>query len=483
MPVLTAAGTFDPRRLTGFSALSAVPLGALQTPALPPADARSVRLLRGRPLLPNANIAGYPQQPPLVLISLADLPAFTNPVAFTGTHPDQPISAIRVRVAGVTGIDPLSRARVQAVATAITARTGLQVDVTLGSSPSPVTVDLPAGKFGRPALEVREDWTRKGVAVAILTAVDRKSLALFGMILIVCAFALANAASAAVRARRTELGVLAAIGWSPRALFTSILGELGAVGAAAGAIGAGLALAAGPLLHVHPTPARAALAIPAAVALALAAGAVPAVRASRSAPASAVRPVVATTRTGSAPRHLPGLALVNLLRAPGRSLLAAASLAIAVATLTLLLAVTIVFRNLLVGSLLGDAVTVQARGPDAVAVGATLIFGAFAVADVLYLGVSERASEFAVLRALGWGEGPLGKVIIYEGIGIGIAGATAGAVIGLAAAAAFAGAPSGGLVAVCVAAALTGVVLATVAAVLPAALLHRAPTAELLADE
>ena len=64
MPVLTAAGTFDPRRLTGFSALSAVPLGALQTPALPPADARSVRLLRGRPLLPNANITATPSSRP-----------------------------------------------------------------------------------------------------------------------------------------------------------------------------------------------------------------------------------------------------------------------------------------------------------------------------------------------------------------------------------------------------------------------------------
>ena len=42
VPVLKPAGTFDPRRLTGFAALSAVPLGAFQNPALPPADARSV---------------------------------------------------------------------------------------------------------------------------------------------------------------------------------------------------------------------------------------------------------------------------------------------------------------------------------------------------------------------------------------------------------------------------------------------------------
>ena len=96
---------------------------------------------------------------------------------------------IRVRVAGVTGPDPVSRERVRRVTQAIRERTGLAVDITAGSSPHPLRVELPPGKFGRPALTVREGWTKKGVAFAIVSALDRKSLALFVLVLVVSGFA------------------------------------------------------------------------------------------------------------------------------------------------------------------------------------------------------------------------------------------------------------------------------------------------------
>ena len=61
---------------------------------------------------------------------------------------------------------------------------------------------------------------KKGVVVAIFSAVDKKSAALFGLILVVCSLFAANSATAAVRSRRQELGILACLGWtrSPRIL-------------------------------------------------------------------------------------------------------------------------------------------------------------------------------------------------------------------------------------------------------------------------
>lgn len=224
LPVPHAVGEFDPAKLPGFSALSAVPEEAYRAPVAAPADTRSRRLLDGQDLLPNGNFAGYLEQPPLLLTTLASLRAFTDPAVFTPN--EEPISVIRVRVAGVTGSDPVSRERIRLVAQQIAARTGLDVDITAGSSPTNMTIDLPAGKFGRPALTLNEGWTKKGVAVAILAAIDRKSFVLFALILAVCALLVANAASAAVRARHTELGVLACIGWRPRKLFAAAMLEL-----------------------------------------------------------------------------------------------------------------------------------------------------------------------------------------------------------------------------------------------------------------
>ena len=51
--------------------------------------------------------------------------------------------------------------------------------------------------------------------------------------------------------------------------------------------------------------------------------------------------------------------------------------------LTLLVAVTLAFRGAVVGTLLGNVVTVQVRGVDYVAVAATVILGVLAVADAL----------------------------------------------------------------------------------------------------
>src|SRR5439155_20261648 len=108
-------------------------------------------------------------------------------------------SVIRVRVAGVTGPTPASLNRIKTVAEQIELRTHLTVDIVAGSSPAPTTVAVPADKYGTPALLLSEGWVSKGVAVSILNAVDRSSVALFVLILVVCALFVANSATAAVR--------------------------------------------------------------------------------------------------------------------------------------------------------------------------------------------------------------------------------------------------------------------------------------------
>src|ERR1039457_7279834 len=74
--ILHAVGEFDPSKLPGFSALSQVPLETYYPPQVTGADAASQKALGNQPLLPNANMAGYLQQPPLILTTLNSLAAF-----------------------------------------------------------------------------------------------------------------------------------------------------------------------------------------------------------------------------------------------------------------------------------------------------------------------------------------------------------------------------------------------------------------------
>ena len=428
-PTLRAVGEFDPTKIGLGSAFSRVPLG--YTPAqATPADARTRELLHGQDLLPDSNVAGYLQPPPLLLTDLNSLTAFSNPDAFPTGNATDPISVIRIRVAGVSGDDALSRARVRAVAQEIVLTTGLQVDETIGSSPTAVTVDLPRER-SRPALELSEGWIKKGVSLEILTAIDQKTKLLIGLILLVGGLFVTNAATASVRARRGELAVLAALGWSWRSRLGVIVGELALVGLAGGIAGMLLAVTVAGALGDRIDWATSALAIPAALGLTAAAGVLPAARAARAQPIAAMRPPVLEAARARHARSILGLSLVNLLRVPGRTLLGALSMAIGVAALTVLVAVATTFRNLIVGTLLGTAVSVQVTASDYAAAAVIIVLAAAAIGDILYLNQRERAGELATLNATGWSRAALSRLTTSEGLWISLIGSVGGAVLGL----------------------------------------------------
>ncbi|NNM45870.1 ABC transporter permease [Knoellia sp. DB2414S] len=485
IPRWEVVGRFDPLKVDQGKDLAAVPLSLYRPSSLTGADAAALAALKDGTLAPNGSMLGYAQEPPMMLTSIAAMDAFTAKDAYPtmAKAAKAPIGSIRVRVDGVVGIDPISRERVRKVAQSITDSTGLDVDIVVGSSPTPVEVALPAGKFGRPALNLDEGWVLKGVGVALLQAVDRKSMVLFGLILVVCSLFLANAASAAVRSRRTELGVLAALGWSRRMVFRAVLGELALTGLLAGLAGAALSWPIAALAGIQLSPWRALLAIPAAVVLAVLAGLWPARVAARSHPADAVRPHVTAPKRPTRLRSLRGMAWSNLRRVPGRALLGVVSLAVGVAALTVLLGITQAFRGAAVGTLLGDAITLQVRGVDYVAVIATIALGALATADVLYLGVRERAGEYSTLRALGWTERALSRVVTWEGLTIGVLGALTGAAIGVAVTAVFAADLPPGLVTAGAVAAGIGILVTLLALLVPVTAMRRLPTAALLAEE
>jgi putative ABC transport system permease protein len=477
-------GVFSPSKIKPFDPLSQVPLGAYQPVAAAPASAASKAALHGADLLPNSNLGGYVSQPVDLITTLSALPVLENSVRYGAGLPSaDPISVIRVRVAGITGPNPVSLERIREVAQQIELRTHLDVDIVAGSSPTPTTIDLPAGQFGQPALALSEGWVKKNVATTILTAVDKNSVVLFGLILIVCVLFVANSASAAIRGRRRELGVLACLGWTRSRLFATVLGELAALGLAAGVLGAAVSIPLSSGLGLRAPADRAVLAIPVAVIVAVIAGLVPAWLASRSMPVNSVRPPVLGVRRARQPGGVTSLAVVNVLRTPGRALVGAISLAVGICALTLVTAVTFAFRGVLIGSLLGDAVAVQVRGVDYVAATATVALGVLAVGDVVFLGITERAAELATIRALGWRERALGRLVVTEGVVIGLVGSLAGAALGLYAAARFAGQLPDRLYVVAAAAVAGGVLVTAVAALLPAQALRRIPTAQLLAEE
>jgi hypothetical protein len=435
--VLQLVGEFDPERLPGFSGSGpGSPLASYRTPLLTGADAASRATLDDQPLEPDGNMAGYAQQPPLLYTTLAGAAAIEKPAALNLSMGDKqtaaPIGSIRVRVSGLRGTVREELDKIGAIGEEIAKATGLQVIVTAGSSPYPVTIGLPAGKFGRPPLRLTEDWTQTGVALLVLRQGDRESLALLVLILVVCALFLSSAALAGVRGRRTEIGALRALGWGRLQVFTVMLGEVVTLGVAAGLAGVGVSAALIAGLGLRVPLWRATLVLPVAAVLAAVSGLVPSLAAARVPPSEALLPAArAPRRKGRGVRTVTGLAFTGIARVPGRSALAATGLAVGVAGLTVLLAAHVSFAMSIGDSELAGLVNGSTRGTDLVSVLLTIMLSAAGLADVTYLNLRERAGELAALAASGWGRRQLGRLLASEAVVTAVAGSIAGAATGL----------------------------------------------------
>ncbi|MHB1930254.1 MAG: FtsX-like permease family protein [Acidimicrobiales bacterium] len=436
-------GTFDPAKLPGFAPLSKVPLGTFFPPTLTGATPAARAKLGDRPLGPTTNIGGYLGQPPLFLTTLKAAAPFFDSSTWTGLKPRRaPIASIQVRVSDLHGANRASIHRVEQVANEIHQATHLQVDITAGSSPTPVDIALPAGGFGQPALQVQQGWVKKGVATIVLDAANSKDLALFVLILVVAGLFVVNASVASVRQRRGEIATLVTLGWGRRQVFAAVLSELAIIGVAAGVAGAGVAAIVIGVAGLHFTVLRVVLVIPAAFAVAVAAGAVPAWQASRLSPLEGMAPPVRTAAAGRRVRSVTHLGLVNLTRIPGRTLLGGFGLVVGVAALAFLLGVQSAFSGAVAGNLLGDHIDVQVRGADYAAVVIILALGAGSVTDVLIMNLRERSGELAALRACGWADRSLRHLVVTEGVTIGLVGSLIGAAAGLGAVTAFGAAPA-----------------------------------------
>lgn len=483
-PLLTVVGTYDPTKLAGNSDLSGLASSDFRSTRLVGADAEARAALHDEPWQASSNLGGYPAQPPTLLTTFAgaDKLLRSSEYGLPKAAADAPISVVRVKVAGVTGTDAASRERLNQAATDIAARTGLLVDIVAGASGQAVTIVVPAGEHGRPQLQVLEQWARQGVAYEVIDAVDRKSMALFVLILGVCAAVVTNAAAASVRSRRRQLGTLSALGWDRSRLFGLIELELLSVGAVAGALGAVIAWAVGAASGMAVASWQLGLAVPVAMGLMGVAGLMPSWRAARSTPMAAIRPQVWRTRRARDVRTTWGLSLQALTRSPGRSVLAMLSLALGVGGAVFLAGVQQAFVGTVVGSMLGDAVAVQVRTPDVIAIGMVLALAAVGVGDVLYLAAEEQRGELAILRATGWAPSAIRTLVMRQGVLLGAAGGVLGAVLGVVGFGLFTDAWTP-IVPIALAGAGLGTLLGLLAAAIPAALIGRLPLTRLLSED
>ena len=226
--------------------------------------------------------------------------------------------------------------------------------------------------------------------------------------------------------------MLACLGWTRPRLFAVVLGEVALIGLTAGILGGAAVPARWPRRWgcTPPRPAR-----PWPCPVADGAGAwwpAPGLPGSLPAPTRSPPSALRCWPCGApaSPAGITGLAAVNVLRTPGLLGRRRPQPGRGGLLLTLATGVTTAFRGVVVGSLLGDAVAVQVRVVDYVAVAATVALGVLAVADVVALRHPASDPPSSPRSGRFFPESALGRLVISEALLIGVAGSVTGAAAG-----------------------------------------------------
>ena len=417
-----SVGRYDPACLPALDELAGG--GGLDIYSVP-----RVGLPDGRRLWPNRAPGSYVGSPPVLLTTLDAADWLADPARFDGLDPATMISAVRVRVGGLDAPLPEAQAKLIGVARRIHDATGLAVDVVKGMSPRTVTVHLPAGRFGRPALDLTEGWSVKGVAVVFQQALATHDLALFSLVLVSAALFVGQAAFLSVRRRRRDFGLLRALGWPTKWVVGLVETEMLILGLAVGLVATAVSAIIAYTFGAPLSPGRAIVAVPLGTVITLLAGAIPAISASRQSPIGVIRRP-GQVRSSYLPRFLPLLAARQLLRTSSlEAVLAAMAVALGGALVGGVVLIVSGFSGSLDTTVLGRYLALEVQPFHIVLAALAVCLGAASACAVVLLAYWERRPDYATLRALGWSARRVATVPFLQTVAIGLLGAlTAGAI-------------------------------------------------------
>lgn len=361
--------------------------------------------------------------PPLMLTSIKAARVLTE------DHCSRCISAIRVRVDGIEALTPEAQRKIETIASEIVQRTGLDVDVMVGSSPRHVLVHLPEVGYAE------EQWIQKNVSAIYAQHVRSGHLLLMVTLLAIGAFYILDLAWADVIAQRRTIALQKAVGWRSSSIFRLVLSQIMKVGILAALVGSGIAAGIMWLLDWEPLPVAWIIGVPLLVILlSLLGGLFSAWLAARVPPIVGLRdgnmnrPVRTTVgRTESMQRY----AWNGLSRRWARTALAGLTILLSSGLLVLMLAITTYRQGTMSGTLLGEFILVELETYHYAIVGVGFILAALSLANSLLASILERRREIGVLKAIGWRTATVVRLFMTEAVLLGGLGGVLGTTLGL----------------------------------------------------
>ncbi len=439
----------DTSTALGGSSLNQVPLETYLPPsAVLKYDENGQALENPVTLTPTLNNEGYLVSPPDLLISLTSaqqlleygcVDVVTDETSVSGFKPisvpcdagDDIISAIRVRVGGITEMGADAQARIEQVADEIVRQTGLHVDVMVGSSPQPVLVHIPGyqGVEGRGYIE--EYWVKKNVNTLIQSGMNLADSLLFAAMLAAGALLLFNLNTFLMLGRVSEVALYNALGWRRSAIIKRLLGQVLPVGLLSILLAALLSLVLIHMLSLELVVGQFLLVLLLELAAFMLSALLPAWKISAASPVQYLQKGEAAPRRAYAGKmNMHTIAVNNIKRKPARSLTIVFSMLLTSGLLTVISLVQSGLQGQLYGTLLGRWVHSSIQPYHRLMGWGALVISAANIFLSTRVNVNERKDEIGLLSALGWRRTDIAHLFCREQVGTSLLGALAGLLVG-----------------------------------------------------
>ncbi|MBB2478956.1 ABC transporter permease [Bacillus sp. APMAM] len=417
-------GTYDPSKLN----VPQDPLTELPMETYRPATAQLVLDADKKPvnppksLLPTDGAYDLLSQPPSVLTTIDAAEKIMG---------KKPISAIRIKVAGVKTLNDKSQQKLERIAKEIRDKTGLITDITLGSSPQSVLTHVPAINDQKEMGWIEMPWVNIGSAYTIYHETQVGFSGIIASVMAVAIVYVLASGLVTLYARRKEFAVLLAIGWRPNQITKLLFLESTILGSFV-AIVAWLILGWVLLMKGAETSIlRFVLAGLFGLVIYWLGAIGPAYLSRRISPYEAMRTgeISTTAHRFIKSKGSISMSFNHFLGKWKRSILSVVAMALPTALLSLFLFITFKLKGVMYTSWLGEFVAMQIGTSHYIAMGVAFAIAILTTAEIMWQNISERIPEIALLKAVGWQNFSIRMLIYREGLLNGIIAGILGLVL------------------------------------------------------
>ncbi|WP_194841349.1 ABC transporter permease [Salinibacillus xinjiangensis] len=413
-------GIFDPTKLE----ISKDPLTELPMETYFPSKADWVLDSENQPVNPPKemkplnNPYGFLTKPPLMLTTIE---------AAAQVLGEKPISSIRLKVEGVEKLNEESEQILQRVADRIESETGLITDITLGSSPQPALTHIPGIGDQETLGWIEQPWIKLGSSVTIF---EESKVGMSGVVASVIVVAMVYVFSSNIMmmyARKKEFAVLLSFGWRPNQLTKLLFLEALLIGLFVSMI-SWLTLGLVYAFHdIETSILRIFLIGVFGVAIYVIGAFIPGLLVRNISPYETMKTGEMTAakkffKTNS----VTAMSLNHMLAKWKRSLLSIVAIALPASLLIFFLFITFRLRGIMYTTWLGEYVAMEVGTMHYIAMGVAIAIAVLTTAEIIWQNVSERQQELAVLKALGWQNKTVRRLVLMEGALSGLLGGMIG---------------------------------------------------------